>query len=118
MRKSLAQQIQGASAVVHRGVKDFDDSVQQLRLLLGGVPAGLDDLRQLIRLGVGQPTHNVLGKQCAFAVVSGVVRRVQPAVRRKVLGKLLLERDFLVLPHHANVIAGHSCTGATWLGTD
>ena len=53
MREPLAQQVQRAAAVVHRGVKDFHDPVQQLRLLLGDLAAGLDDLRQLIGLGVG-----------------------------------------------------------------
>ena len=49
MRETLAQQIQRATTVVHRCVKDFHNPVQQLRLLLdNGTTAGLDDLLQLI----------------------------------------------------------------------
>ena len=99
MGETFAQQVQGAAAVVHRGVENFDDPVQQLRLLLRGVAASLDHFFQLLGLGIGQPAQNVLREQSPFAVVAGVGRRVQPAMRVQVLGEVGLERDLLVQVH-------------------
>ncbi len=104
VREPLAEQVEGAAAVVQRCVKDFHDPVQQLGLLLGDVAgAGLDDLFQLLGLSVGKPAEDVVGEQGTFAVVAGVVWRVEPAMGGQVLGELLFELDLVVQSH----VSGH-----------